>query len=369
MIWKKKSFLVFLSLSLFLGFSTISRNVSASQNINSWLSFQVSQKTSSGGSYSTRTITNGSVLTYTSGYVAIASMLASGSVSNLSGSAWSGSGYLNITIDNSVSGDGFICPNAVQVFIRPEQGTRVSESSQVVSCSLTSQNLYYKTWTIEFQSSGTLSQVTTARSFFVGIIGSETAPVVQYTYVPGQTSSVQLTGVLNFTMTTDANTSVLGEINQSITNQTIIIQSELQNVQELQEQQLEISQQTYDFLTDTTPPSADTSILNGSAGWLPPGPVDSILTLPVQLAQGILNVFTGSNTCAPINVPLGIIDYTLQIPCMSPYFDIAQVNIVWNVVGAIISAFLIYNTLKWLYKFVDDTLTLRENNSTMWGGL
>lgn len=129
------------------------------------------------------------------------------------------------------------------------------------------------------------------------------------------------------------------------------------------------NEEIYNYITDTTAPSADTSILSGSAGWLPPGPVDSILTLPVQLAQGILNVFTGTNTCAPINVPLGIIDYTLQIPCMSPYFDIAQVNIVWNVVGAIISAFLIYNTLKWLYKFVDDTLTLRENNSTMWGGL
>lgn len=129
------------------------------------------------------------------------------------------------------------------------------------------------------------------------------------------------------------------------------------------------NQQTYDYLTDNTPPSADTSVLSGSAGWLPPGPVDSILNLPIQLVQGIVGVFTNTNTCTPIQLPLGIIDYTLEIPCMRPFFELAGVNIVWNTVGSIISAFLVYNTLKWLYKFVDDTLTFRENESTMWGGL
>lgn len=148
---------------------------------------------------------------------------------------------------------------------------------------------------------------------------------------------------------------ILSQQNQTIINQneTIINQMEATN----------------DWLTDTTAPSADTSTLGNSAGWLPPGPLDSILNLPIQFIQGIIGVFTNTNTCAPIVLPLGLIDYNLEIPCMRPFFELASVNIVWNTVGTIISAILIFNTLKWLYKFVDDTLSFRENNSTMWGGL
>lgn len=149
--------------------------------------------------------------------------------------------------------------------------------------------------------------------------------------------------------------SILNQQNETIIsqNQEIINQMEATN----------------DWLTDDTAPSADTSVLGNSAGWLPPGPLDSILNLPIQFIQGIIGVFTNSNTCSPIVLPIGIVDYDLQIPCMRPFFELASVNIVWNTVGTIISAILIFNTLKWLYKFVDDTLSFRENNSTMWGGL
>lgn len=131
------------------------------------------------------------------------------------------------------------------------------------------------------------------------------------------------------------------------------------------------NQQTIDYLTDDTPPSADTSSLSGSAGWLPAGPVDSILTLPVTFAQGIVNVFTGQHQCSPIVLPLAIgpYNYNLTIPCLDEYFRLSQISFLWNAVGTIISAFVIYETLKWLYRFVDETLSFRENNSGMWGGL
>lgn len=153
-----------------------------------------------------------------------------------------------------------------------------------------------------------------------------------------------------FGILTEANSDSQTIINQ---NQTIINQMEATN----------------DWLTDTTAPSADTSTLGNAAGWLPPGPLDSILNLPIQFIQGIIGVFTNTNTCSPIVLPLGLINYNLEIPCMRPFFELASVNIVWNTVGTIISAILIFHTLKWLYKFVDDTLSFRENNSNMWGGL
>ena len=138
---------------------------------------------------------------------------------------------------------------------------------------------------------------------------------------------------------------------------------------DLLQQQLQQSQQTYNYITDTTAPNANTSALGGASGWLPPGPVDSILTLPVQLAQGIVNVFTNPGQCTPLNIPLPWVDYTLTLPCVGPLMDQIGFSPIWATIGGIISAFIIYDTLKWLYKFVDDTLTLRENNSGMWGGL
>lgn len=157
------------------------------------------------------------------------------------------------------------------------------------------------------------------------------------------------------------------QTSQDSSNQTIIDQ----NQQNINQNNVIINQleATNDWLTDDTAPSVDTSSLGNAAGWLPPGPLDSILNLPIQFIQGVIGVFTNSNTCSPIVLPIGIVDYDLEIPCMRPFFELASVNIVWNTVGTIISSILIFHTLKWLYKFVDDTLSFRENNSTMWGGL
>lgn len=126
-----------------------------------------------------------------------------------------------------------------------------------------------------------------------------------------------------------------------------------------------------DWLTDDTPPNVDTSALSGASGWLPPGPVDSVLTLPITLAQNVVNIFTGQNTCRPIVLPFDFLGAgtSLSIPCLSTYLSDAGANIIWNTVGLVISAFMYYYTLRWLYKFIDDTLTLRENETTMWGGL
>lgn len=124
-----------------------------------------------------------------------------------------------------------------------------------------------------------------------------------------------------------------------------------------------------DWLKDDTPPSADTSIISGASGWLPQGPVDSLLTLPMTFAQGIVDIFTGQHQCSPIVLPFDFINSSITIPCLDSFFTMSGVNLIWNGVGTIISAFVLYETFKWLYKFVDDTLTFRENNSGLWGGL
>lgn len=122
-----------------------------------------------------------------------------------------------------------------------------------------------------------------------------------------------------------------------------------------------------DFLRDDTPPSVDTSSVSNSAGWLPAGPVDSILTLPVVFIQSILSAFN-NDLCRDVVLPLPYLENQyLTLPCMRPLLNQMGFLTIYEVVGSVISMFLVYNTLKWLYKFVDDTLTFRENND--FGGI
>lgn len=130
-----------------------------------------------------------------------------------------------------------------------------------------------------------------------------------------------------------------------------------------------VKEQT-DWLKDDTPPDVDVdTALVDPAGWLPAGPVDSILTIPIQFMQGIINVLTGSDNCQPINLPLPYVDDTLVLPCMRPILNQMGFLTIYEVVGGVVSMFIIWETLKWLYEFVDKTLSFREDNSGLWGGL
>lgn len=356
MICKKKSLLVLSLSALFLGFFIFSRNVSASSLGTS--SFDLRYRPNSGSSY----VWRNNILYGNNNPTVID---ASGSIIQYqfnTSSVQAGGNYAtihfetNIVSTRPVVGSYNFEPwvnlaqqNIIVCNASPRGPTIIQKNLSYATTPWQNSSLYHNN-TLTFYGDVVMGEFTPNTNYsFICMIGSSDYSF--YNYTAGSTQIWFEQNPMSIEWTNDRSNALMQtQINQ---NNTIIQQN----------------QATYDYLTDNTAPNADTSVLGSSAGWLPPGPVDSILTLPVQLAQGILNVFTGTNTCAPINVPLGIIDYTLQIPCMSPYFDIAQVNIVWNVVGAIISAFLIYNTLKWLYKFVDDTLTLRENNSTMWGGL
>lgn len=101
---------------------------------------------------------------------------------------------------------------------------------------------------------------------------------------------------------------------------------------------------------------SDTSII-------PDGPVDAILTLPLNVMNSLLNVLN-SNTCQPLVLPIPFTNgQNLTLPCVSTLY--AKINglssfLTWF--SAIFSAFILYQYFINLYKWVDDTLTFRENN-------
>lgn len=99
---------------------------------------------------------------------------------------------------------------------------------------------------------------------------------------------------------------------------------------------------------------------------VPAGPLDSILLLPLNVMQALLNVLN-SSTCRPLVLPLPFVNQNLTLPCISTiYSQINGLNVFLNWFSAIFSAYILYQYFIYLYKWVDDTLTLREN--THFGG-
>lgn len=109
-------------------------------------------------------------------------------------------------------------------------------------------------------------------------------------------------------------------------------------------------------ITDSSSPN--TGALENSAGWLPAGPLDSILNLPLTMLNSLTNSL--GKTCSPLNLTLPYVNKNIQIPCLSTIFaQITGVNGLWTWVGTIASVLILYNYLLNLYAWVDKVLTLR----------
>ena len=168
---------------------------------------------------------------------------------------------------------------------------------------------------------------------------------------------------------------LLGDIDASVATQIVAnyygggqnyeqdlneIKGEIVHVNDKLEETNEKLDNIYNTITDT---SLDTSGLQNSAGWLPAGPVDSILNLPLSLYENLLNILQDGQSCPVLQINLPYVDETLSIPCLSDIFSqIDGLNVFWTWVGTISGAFLLFNYLINLYKWVDATLTLREQN-------
>lgn len=135
---------------------------------------------------------------------------------------------------------------------------------------------------------------------------------------------------------------------------------------------------SYAYRDDTTgmTNSTDTTLLNflgngSSSNWpglfnfiknYPKGPVDSILTMPLDILNSLLNKFS-TNTCSPLVLNLPYVNRNITLPCINTlYSQINGLDVFLNWFSALFSAFLLYKYFIFLYKWVDDILTFRENN-------
>lgn len=113
----------------------------------------------------------------------------------------------------------------------------------------------------------------------------------------------------------------------------------------------------------------DLSDFSNASGWLPPGPVDSILNLPFNFLNNLNNNL--SKECTPVNIPLPYVNKNLPLPCVNSLYDsIPGLNVWISSTSIIIAGIIGFKYLINLYKWVDDTLSFRENNHLdNWGGL
>lgn len=120
------------------------------------------------------------------------------------------------------------------------------------------------------------------------------------------------------------------------------------------------------ILTDTSNPDLDG--LSNANTWLPQGPVDSIIMLPLNFINTLVSKI--GSTCSPVNLPIPFMNNKyLTLPCMSTIFgQIENFSTLYDLIGVIGSVYLLYNYLLRFYKWIDDTLSFRENNWNDWGG-
>lgn len=121
-------------------------------------------------------------------------------------------------------------------------------------------------------------------------------------------------------------------------------------------------------LTNSSDPNL---ALDDVAGWLPAGPVDSVLNLPLTILNSLISNLS-NRTCTSVDLPLPYINKTIQLPCLSTIFNQTGFTDVLNTISVPFAIFIYINTLIKLYGWVDETLQFREehwNDVDQWGGI
>lgn len=109
-------------------------------------------------------------------------------------------------------------------------------------------------------------------------------------------------------------TSAQNQTNNKLDEQ---IQQNQQQIEEQQETNNKLDDLN-DNLTNSDAPDGMDS-LGSASGWLPPGPVDSLLTLPLSMLNNI-STSLGS-TCKPIDLPIPFVNKNLTMPCLNTIYS------------------------------------------------
>ena len=169
------------------------------------------------------------------------------------------------------------------------------------------------------------------------------------------------------TYTTDK-TNVIIDQNTTIINQNNETNTKINELNKTQKETNQKLDNINSSLTDSSPISLEK--LNNTTGWLPAGPVDSILNLPLSLLN---NLSTNLNKqCTPVSLTIPFIDKnnTLVLPCLANTLsdNVENFDTFYTWLGLTVSCILLYRYLMSLYVWVDNVLMLRLEMYEDFGG-
>lgn len=214
--------------------------------------------------------------------------------------------------------------------------------------------------TYNFITTYTFNATTNATAFRVGTYNYNASSMFGTgNYLTHQASVNSIDVIVN------ADNTIINQNEQIIDQNQTIIDNSNQTNEKIDKTNEELGDLNDNLTSEEGP---DTSGLGDVAGWLPAGPVDSLINLPLSLFNSISRDL--SSSCKPINLPLPYVNKDLTLPCMSTFYDGIGIGDFMNWIGIIASGFMLFSYLMKLYKWVDDTLTFRENNHLdNWGGV
>lgn len=164
------------------------------------------------------------------------------------------------------------------------------------------------------------------------------------------------------------NETIISSTTSIIQNNNNNTQQIIQSNEEIKKEQEKTNEELGELNDNLTSEDApDLDALEDSAGWLPPGPVDSILNLPLTFFNNLISNL--SKTCQPVNIPLPYVSKNLTLPCISTLYEQIGATTFLNWVGLIVGTIILYNYFLNLYKWIDDTIQMKDNSVDDWGGV
>lgn len=117
------------------------------------------------------------------------------------------------------------------------------------------------------------------------------------------------------------------------------------------------------LLTDSSAP--DLNVFSNLGSLLPPGPIDSILTLPLKMLNSILNALSGQ--CTPITLNLPYVNKNVTLNCINDFYNNIGASTFFNITGSIASTLMLLKYFMFLYNWIDNILRLGHNKVKAWG--
>lgn len=145
------------------------------------------------------------------------------------------------------------------------------------------------------------------------------------------------------------------------------IKTEIKNTQtsidKQTQQQAEQHKETMDYMKDES--DIDTSKVDSLVGYLPAGPLDSIINLPLSMLNAINTNL--SKTCVAPTFKVPFINEDFTLPCISTLYDKMGATTLLNTLGLIVASVMLYKYFVYLYNWIDSVLSLKGNKLKGWG--